>query len=70
MTESRMYFFNNVGKTGQLHAKESSWAIFSAHRREQNQNFSGGPVVKNPPPNAGDTVSIPGPERLHLPQSN
>ena len=30
----------------------------------------GGAVVKNPPANAGDTGSIPGPGRSHMPQSN
>ena len=29
-----------------------------------------GAVVKNPPPNAGDTGLIPGPGRSHMPQSN
>ena len=30
------------------------------------QNFPGGPVVKNPLTNAGDTGSIPGPRRFHM----
>ena len=30
----------------------------------------GGTVVKNPPANAGDTGSIPGPGRSHMPRSN
>ena len=30
----------------------------------------GGPVVKNPPANAGDTGLIPGPGRSHMPWSN
>ena len=30
------------------------------------QDFSGGPVVKNLPANAGDTGLIPGPERSHM----
>ena len=34
------------------------------------RDFPGGAVVKNPPANAGDTGSIPGPERSHMPQSN
>ena len=34
------------------------------------QGFPGGAVVKNPPANAGDTGSIPGPGRSHMPQSN
>ena len=29
-------------------------------------DFSGGPVVKNPPANAGDTGSIPGAGRSHM----
>ena len=33
-------------------------------------DFPGGTVVKNPPANAGDTGSIPGPGRSHMPQSN
>ena len=28
-------------------------------------DFLGGPVVKNPPANEGDTGSIPGPGRFH-----
>ena len=31
------------------------------------QAFPGGPVVKNPPAKAGDTGSIPGPRRSHMP---
>ena len=33
-------------------------------------DFPGGAVVKNPPANAGDTGSSPGPGRSHMPQSN
>ena len=33
-------------------------------------DFPGGTVVKNPPANAGDTGSSPGPGRSHIPQSN
>ena len=32
--------------------------------------FPGGAVVKNPPANAGDTGSSPGPGRSHVLQSN
>ena len=32
--------------------------------------FPGGAVVKNPPANAGDTGSSPGPGRSHMPQSH
>ena len=30
----------------------------------------GGPVVKNPPCNAGDPALIPGPGRSHMPRGN
>ena len=38
--------------------------------KEWIRDFPGGTVVKNPPDNAGDTGSIPGPGRSHTPQSN
>ena len=34
------------------------------------RDFPGGAVVKNLLANAGDTGSIPGPGRSHMPQSN
>ena len=34
------------------------------------EGFPGGAVVKNPPPNAGDTGSSPGPGGSHMPRSN
>ena len=33
-------------------------------------DLPGGAVVKNPPANAGDTGSSPGPGRPHMPRSN
>ena len=33
-------------------------------------DFPGGPVVKNLPANAGETTSIPGLGRFHMPQGN
>ena len=33
-------------------------------------DFLSGAVVKNPPASAGDTGSIPGPGRSHMPRSN
>ena len=38
--------------------------------RTISRDFPGGTVVKNPPANAGDTGSIPGPGRSHMLQSN
>ena len=37
---------------------------------KQEEDFPGGSVIKNTPANAGDTCSIPGPGRSHMPQSN
>ena len=34
------------------------------------KGFPGGLVVKNPPANAGDMGSSPGPGRSHMPRSN
>ena len=34
------------------------------------EGFPGGTVVKNPPANAEDTGSSPGPGRSHMPRSN
>ena len=34
--------------------------------KKGNQGFPGGAVVKNPPANAGDTGSSPGPGRSHI----
>ena len=39
-------------------------------KKEYGRDFLGGTVVKNPPANAGDTGSIPGPGRSHMPRSN
>ena len=38
--------------------------------KELGSGFPGGAVVKNPPANAGDTGSSPGPGRSHMPWSN
>ena len=38
--------------------------------KKEVENFPGGAVDKNPPASAGDTGSIPGPGRSHLPWGN
>ena len=43
---------------------------FQNHLKPLNGDFPGGSVVKNPPANAGDTGSSPGPGRSHMPRSN
>ena len=36
----------------------------------KNEDFPGGTVVKNPPAKEGDTGSIPGRGRSHMPRGN
>ena len=38
--------------------------------KRQTGDFPGGAVAENLPANAGDTGSIPGPGRSHMPQKN
>ena len=38
--------------------------------KSESWGFPGGAVVKNPPANAGDMGSSPGPGRSHMPWSN
>ena len=38
--------------------------------KKEKRGFPGGAVVKNPPANAGDMGSSPGPGRSHMPRSN
>ena len=38
--------------------------------KNEGEDFPGGPEVRNLPASAGNMGSIPGPGRLHLPQSN
>ena len=59
-----MYFFYMHHKAI-LHAK-----ILEIFNKNPVEGFPGGTVVKNPPANAGDTSSSPGPGRSHMPQSN
>ena len=39
-------------------------------KKGEDQDFPSGAVVKNPPANAGDMGSIPGPGRSHMLRSN
>ena len=47
-----------------------SEATLLSHLKTLNGDFLSGAVVKNPPANAGDTGSIPGLGRSHMPRSN
>ena len=50
---------------GQAGANGNCW-----HIKGTAGGFPGGAVVKNPPANAGDTGSSPGPGRSHMLRSN
>ena len=46
------------------------WLFLANSIRIRVADFPGGVVVKNPPANAGNTGSIPGLGRSHVPRSN
>ena len=56
------------------HQLDEAWEQRGQRKRELKyrdpQDFPGGAVVKNPPANAGDMGSSPGPGRSHMPRSN
>ena len=55
-------------------ALESSFNVLNEGHapapKNMDRDFPSGPVVKNPPANAGDKDSIPGPWRFHTPRGN
>ena len=57
---------DNAGRVMPIYS-HLSW---STPARNLERDFPGGTVVKNPPANAGDTGSSPGPGRSHMPRSN
>ena len=48
----------------------SGYILKRVESKISERDFPGGTVVKNPPANAGDMGSSPGPGRSHMPQSN
>ena len=44
--------------------------LFIKYIEIDERDFPGGAVVRNPPANAGDTGSSPGPGRSHMPWNN
>ena len=57
---------------GQGGASRALLSLPCLHRatKQSGQDFPGGPVVENPPANAGDVGSIPGPRRFHMLRHN
>ena len=64
----------NTNSYSLRHVMTTKWnmsvALFKASKNNIFGDFPGGAVVKNPPANAGDTGSGPGPGRSHMPRSN
>ena len=46
------------------------WRLFLKNIERQVRGFPDGPVVRNPPANAGDQDSVPGTGDVHMPQSS
>ena len=59
------YYYNSVNINILLGTRRIKKLIIKTWK-----DFPGGTVVKNPPANAGDTGSIPGPGRSHMLRSN
>ena len=71
---SRKYSFRN-GNTppSKIHTEGEKLGtkIIEKKKKNHRQDFpGGGPGIKNPPANARDMGSIPGPGRFHIPWSN
>ena len=64
MAHQNMHIF--LEKTLNTHSRPGCRAT----GERQIQSFPGGAVVKNPPANAGDMGSSPGPGRSHMPRTN
>ena len=59
-----------AGVPGSLHGRELRFHKSCDAEKKKKKDFPGGAVDKNPPANAGDTGSIPGPGRPHMLQGN
>ena len=51
-------------------SKREIYSSTISPQETRKMGFPGGAVVKNPPVNAGDMGSSPGPGRSHMPRSN
>ena len=66
MKKGFAFYSAHFGTASHFYSELVSFLSFKDERKD----FPGGTVVKNPPANAGDTGSSPGPGRSHMPRSN
>ena len=78
LRDSQITIYNLAPKSWQTFLAANAKTINVVHnhfcflkkKKKKLRDFPGGAVVKNPPANAGDTGSSPGPARSHMPWSN
>ena len=72
-TRKLLELINEFGKAAvyKINAQKSLAFLYTNKERSEREirGFPGGAVVRNPPANAGDTGSCPGPGRSHMPRS-
>ncbi|KAJ8788278.1 hypothetical protein J1605_022572 [Eschrichtius robustus] len=57
-------------RSNEEHRKPRKMTLSAGSSESLQKGFPGGAAVENPPANAGDTGSSPGPGRSHMPRSN
>ena len=70
LPHSTFHYLNPIGSVVKIPPKPEPLSTHYSHNSQGRGDFPGGAVVKNPPANAGDMGSIPGPGKSHMPQSN
>ena len=71
--EDVVHMYNGIllsRKNNEILPFATTWMDQNIFLKMDSRDFPGGTVVKNPPANAGDTGSSPGPGRSHVPWSN
>ena len=67
----KIYFANReLYSSSEVSSVIEEGMIIEGKLKNLSGGFPGGAVVKNPPANAGNTGSSPGPGRSHMPRSN
>ena len=66
----KVYAFLKITLLGKMGRGTQQSETSSVMHKKRQRDFPGGPVVGNSPAKAGDTSSIPGPRRSHMPQGS